>query len=227
MNNAQKTPFVSTQNAFAARKAQEALNLLGKSLPCSIAAIPTPGVPIVTVKFEIQDPTFSTLPNVTVPVLGSEYIRLPLQAGAGSVSGTRGVVIAIDAYIGGISGLGGGVADLSQRGNLATLVFVPISNRGWQAASDPNALTLYGVDATTINSTLQHESSVTVTKTGVTANAVNGGSTLTMTSNAIQLTAAGHTLVINSAGIALDGKLFAPHTHIGVSSGTGITGPVS
>jgi hypothetical protein len=61
---------------------------------------------------------------------------------------------------------------------------------------------------------------------GVTASAVNGTSTFTMDNTGITLTGGG-TLVINSAGIALDGKLFAPHTHTGVQSGTSVTGPVA
>lgn len=232
--NFQKTPFTDTLNSFAARKAQDALSLTGKALPASVAAIPTPGVPIVTVKFEIQDPTFTTLPNVTMPVIGSEYIRIPLQAPSGTIPGTQGVVIAVDAYIGGVSGLGGGVADLTQRANLSTLFFVPIGNKNW-VPTGPQFTTIYGAPngGTMIQDTVQNKSSVSITGTQITElspeillNASNGNSTITMTSASIVLTSNGHTLTINSTGIILDGIAFMTHVHSGVQGGTGDTGPV-
>jgi hypothetical protein len=58
------------------------------------------------VKFELGAIPF-TLPRVRMPVLTSEYIRAPLAVGC------RGFVIPADAYLGGMSGLGGGTATLS------------------------------------------------------------------------------------------------------------------
>jgi hypothetical protein len=240
--NVQKTPLVDTLNSFAAAKAQEAINILGKALPASVVSIPVAGVPIVTVKFEVNDPTFTTLPNVTVPVLGSEYIRVPLQTNPP----TKGVVFSIDAYLGGISGLGGGVADLTQRGNLSTLIFAPVGNTAFKAV-DGNTLTLYGAPngGTVVQDTVQNASSVSVLPTSVDINAVqnastqsftaagivltaaNGGSKLTMSNNTIALTTGGHTLTIGPGGIALDGIVFATHIHTGVTGGTSDTGPVA
>lgn len=91
----------------------------------------------MTVKFELANVPF-TLPEITVPVVGSEYVRLPIQFGM------KGFVIAANAYLGGVSGLGGGAADLTGRPNLANLAFVPIGNRDWSATLNPNALDLYG-----------------------------------------------------------------------------------
>ena len=218
-NNVQKTPFVSSQNAFATRKANEALNLLGKALPCSIAAIPVAGVPIVTVKFEIQDPTFTTLPNVTVPALGSEYIRLPLQAPTSTAQGTKGVVIAIDAYLGGISGLGGGVADLSQRGNLATLVFVPVGNKGWVAV-DPQAVTAYAPNGVVLRDS---GSKVTFTLTpdgiAIVGNVKMQGN-LNVTGNVAITGGLTATQDVVAGGVSV-----MHHVHSGTSSGTGTSGP--
>lgn len=143
VSNAQKTPFARSLNRFAEQKAAEAIQLTGRALPCSVVSV---SGSIVTVKFEVDSKPF-TLPNVTVPVGTPEYVRLPIQAG------DKGVVLSSDAYLGGVSGLGGGTADLSIRANLSCLVFFPISNKGWSAAVDANALCLYGPDGTIIYST--------------------------------------------------------------------------
>ena len=136
-NDGQKSPLARSLEQFANRKIRGALANLGQSLPASV--ISRKGG-IVTVKFEIASTPNSpyTLPNVTVPIIGSEYVRLPIQPGA------LGMVMTADAYLGGMACLGGGVADLSPRGNLSMLVWTPIGNIAWQAAIDDNALEAYG-----------------------------------------------------------------------------------
>src|ERR1700722_1446431 len=118
-NNALKTPIARGLEQFANRKIRGALTQLGQQLPASLVSI---NGGIVTVKFEIATTPNSpyTLQNISVPIVGSEYVRLPLQAGC------PGFVMTADAYLGGMSGLGGGVADLSPRGNLSMLVWTPI-----------------------------------------------------------------------------------------------------
>ena len=133
-DNSQKTPLARTLNRFAEQKVLDRVQQLGKSLPCHVVSVRGA---IVTVAFDVTGPF--TLPNVTVPLFGPEYVRYPIKAG------DRGVVLAADAYLGGVSGLGGGTADLTQRANLATLVFLPIANASWFTV-DPNAVTVYGPD---------------------------------------------------------------------------------
>lgn len=135
--NAQKTPLARTLEQFAGRKVRSAIELLGNNLPCSVAKVVGSG--IVTVNFELTNVPF-TLPQITVPVLAFEYIRYPIQVGC------KGGVISFDAYMGGVSGLGGGTADLSPRPNLSNLMFVPSGNAGWDPADDPNAVVIYGPD---------------------------------------------------------------------------------
>lgn len=134
--NAQKTPIQRSLNVVAERRAAEAIALLGKALPCSVSAIPFAGLPVVTVKFEVQ--TGLTLPKVTVPVAGFEYMRYPIQVGC------KGLVFPADAYLGGMTGLGGGTADLSTPANLSALVFFPLGNKGWAPSEDPNSTVIYG-----------------------------------------------------------------------------------
>lgn len=134
-SGAQKTPIARSLEKFAERKIGAALDLLGQSLPASVVAVVSSG--IVTVKFELTNVPF-TLPQVTVPILGAEYVRLPIQ------TGMKGMVVSADAYLGGMSGLGGGTADLTPRPNLANLAFVPLGSKAWSAVDDPDALVLYG-----------------------------------------------------------------------------------
>ena len=135
--NALKTPLARSLEQFANRKVRSALELLGHSLPCTVAAVTSSG--IVKVNFELTNVPF-TLPQITVPVMAFEYVRYPIQTGC------KGMVISADAYLGGMSGLGGGTADLTFRPNLSNLVFVPLGNSAWSAADDPNAVVIYGPD---------------------------------------------------------------------------------
>jgi hypothetical protein len=132
---AQKTPIARTLNQLAGRTVRGAMEQLGRQLPAQVVS--RQGA-IVTVKFLVMSPY--TLPNVTVPLIGSEYIRLPIQAGC------LGWVMTADAYLGGVSGLGGGTASITPWGNLSMLVFSPIGNKGWAASDDDNAVVIYGPD---------------------------------------------------------------------------------
>jgi hypothetical protein len=132
-DNAQKLPMARALNIFAQRRIEDAMQLLGQQLPARVIGV---SGSIVTVAFEITSPF--TLPSVTMPIAGSQYVRCPTQVG------DKGFVVAADAYLGGVSGLGGGTADLTLPANLSALVFVPVGNKTWPAPIDPNALELWG-----------------------------------------------------------------------------------
>lgn len=131
-DNSQKTPLGRSLNEFAKRKVLDQMQLSGQNLPCSV--VKAEGA-IITVKFEVNSPF--TLPQVTLPLFGPEYIRYPMQAG------DKGVVLAMDARIGAMSGLGKGVATLDKPANLSALVFLPIGNTEW-ANVDPLAVVVRG-----------------------------------------------------------------------------------
>jgi hypothetical protein len=210
-DNVQKTPFAGSINDFARAKAQDAIQLTGRSLPCSV--VQAQGA-IVRVKFEVQSSVF-TLPNVTVPLFGPEYIRYPIQ------KGDKGVVFAADAYLGGMSGLGGGVADLTQRANLSTLVFFPIGNKAWTIV-DPNAVTIYGPNGVVFRDT-NSASTFTLTPSG-----------MTLKTNNFTLNCGGTQVAVSPAGVVITGNLTVTGTVIGgtdsinlqahVHSGAGGTG---
>lgn len=194
-DNAQKTPLVKSMNNFARAKALGQIQQQGKSLPASVVRVMGS---IVQVKFEVQ--SGFTLPNVTVPLIGSEYARPPIQPGC------KGLVIAADAYLGGMSGLGGGVADLTNRGNLTALVFSPIGNSGFSVV-DGNAFVIYGPNGVV----LRDSNSVvvfTLTPGGI---AITGNITITGS-----LTATG-SITAGQGG----GDQVGVQTHTHVASGTG------
>lgn len=197
-SNAQKTPLGQSLNRFARTKALNEIIQTGRSLPCTVTAVRGS---IVTVAFQVtavpgQTPV--TIPPVTIPIIGSEYVRLPIQPGC------KGMTVAADAYLGGMSGLGGGVATLAKPGNLTALAFVPLGNVNFSAQSG-QVLVMYGPQ-------------------GVTLADETFASTFMLTPTSITLTAGGKTLSINSSGITLDGLLWETHQHTGVQTGSGNTG---
>lgn len=155
-NDAQKLPLGRTLEQFGNRKAAGAIALLGKALPAQVVSIDGS---IVTVKFLLNNVPF-TLPNVACPIAGPQWARAPTQVG------DLGVVFPADAYIGGVTGLGGGTADLTQAGGLAALVFFPVGNSGWVAPTNPNAWDILGPDGVVIR-TVDKTASVTVSSSGV------------------------------------------------------------
>lgn len=117
-----KKPLGRSLNDLAQQRARDALQSSGRSLPCSVTAVVSSG--IVTVKFEVNAAPF-TLPSITVPVMMSRYVRIPVQVG------DMGVVLAADARLGGVTGLGSGVANLSEPANLGALMFCPLGSTAW------------------------------------------------------------------------------------------------
>lgn len=192
-DNSFKTPFGRTINQLAETKALQAIQQLGKALPCSVVAV---SGSIVTVKFEMNGPY--TLPNVTMPMFGPEYVRYPIQVG------DKGVTLPADAYLGGMSGLGGGVAGVTLPTNLSALVWLPISNQAWFAV-DPNAVTIYGPNGVVLQDT-DATSTLILTPSGI---AMVGDTTITMTvgSNVIAMTASEVTATVGSNIITMTSAL--------------------
>ena len=112
-DNAERLWLQDSLNQTSIKRAAEAINRLGKALPCQVVAIKGS---IVTVSFEISG---ETLPNVTIPKGEGQWIRSPTQ------KGDYGLTMPADVYLGGISGLGGGTANTIRRGNLTALQWIP------------------------------------------------------------------------------------------------------
>ncbi|HEY0181265.1 MAG TPA: hypothetical protein VGC09_00520 [Rhodopila sp.] len=196
-----KTPLGRSLDQFAHRKVLHGIRSLGQALPCEIVTV---NGALVEVKFEVQ--SGFTLPNIVVPTSNSRYIRQPFQPG------DQGVVFPADARVSGITGQGGGTADLSQPGNLTALTFFPISNTA-NPPPDPNALFLAGPG-------------------GVTAQDLGGACVWKLTSSGITATIGGVTVTIDSNGLSVTGgdvkaDTISLKTHLtsAVQSGGGTSGP--
>lgn len=120
-DNTKKTPLAIALDHLARQRAADHIELLGKALPCHVVTV---NGQVVTVAFDVVGPF--TLPNVTLPLATWSYDWIPVQVN------DRGVAVPADVYLGGVSGLGEGTADLSRRGNLSSHYFVPVANTNWQ-----------------------------------------------------------------------------------------------
>lgn len=194
MSDALKTPYGRRVNELALKRAGDAIQLEGKALPCSVVS---GNGTFVIVKFEVQ--SVYTLPQVRVPVATSEYFRMPIQPGC------KGVVIPADTYIGGVTGLGGGIAKLTRQANLATLIFVPVGTTAFPNVPN-NYAVVYGPTGVIIRDQAS-KTTVTVNASGVT----------------IQLT--GGNVTVLGGDVIADGISLKHHVHGGVEPGGGVTGP--
>ena len=210
-DNSLRTPLGSSLNSLALRRAEDAIQVTGKSLPASVVSV---NGSIVTVRFELDSSPF-TLPNVQVPLATCEYSRPPIQPGC------LGRVTPTDAYMGGVTGLGGGVADLTQRANLATLVFEPVASLDWSPV-DGNVFTLYGPQGVT----LRDEASQCVfrlTPHGITINFADG-SIISFGNGTNNITLTNMNLILVNGDVVADGVGLKTHVHSGVQTGSSNTG---
>ena len=198
---------------IALRAVHIVMGMLGKSLPCHVTQ--TAGQ-IVTVAFDLPQGAPWILPEIALPVASSPYDYLPLQVG------DTGFTVPADAYLGGISGLGGGQATWNRPGNLDALVFVPVGQKSFTAIN-ANARIMQGPDGwiaqTTQGST---PCSIVGNQQGITL--TYGSTQIVMNSTSISMTAGGQTVTLNSSGFDIGGILFGTHEHGGVTTGTGNTG---
>lgn len=230
MTSAQKIPFTASQNDFARKKIGEALQLTGKALPCRVVSAYGATNSIYTVEFDLNAAPF-TLPQVTVPLFGPEWVRYPIR------QGTRGVVFPVDARIGAITGLGSGTPTLARPANLSALVFFPIGSTTFSDTDDPDKLVLYGpngvvirdadknctIDVGTEEITVTGKTKVTIKVGDITAvidedgfTATAGSASITLTDGAIDLEGA----------LTINGQPYLDHLHSGVDSGSDNTGGV-
>jgi hypothetical protein len=194
MSAEQKTPFAVSISNLIQSKLEENQQAFGFQLPCRVVAIKGS---IVTVNFEIDTGGEFTFPQVTCPIAQSTYVRLPVQVG------DYGVCLAADARLGGVTGLGTGLAPLDLPFNLGALVYVPIGNKNWSSV-DPNAVNINAPNGAVIRDT-NNNTTITLVPSGVT---VVHGSTI---------------MVIDNAGVTITGNLTV-HGLITGDAGFHITG---
>jgi hypothetical protein len=189
--NYQKTPIGPSLSRIGMEAAATAIQQFGRALPCTVVSV---SGQMVTVKFEVN--TTFTLPTITIPILGSQWLRIPVQPG------DAGMTVACDTYLGGISGLGGGVASMTPRLNMTALAFVHVSQTTWPASPNPNAAWINGPDG------------VVLSDTGKTT-------FVTLTPGEVVIQAGGNTWTFNSTGFTMASGVVAEfHDHL-YTPGTG------
>ena len=195
-DNTYKTPLNNSLNIFADGKIDAANAMNGKSLPCSVVSVQGA---MITVKFELKTDTTYTLPQVTVPLAGAEYIRYPIK------EGDKGFVTSASASLSAMSGQGDNASSLVLQGNLSALVFIPFGNVDWSQV-DINAVTVYAPNGVVLRDT-DSNSAITLTPENITGHAETlisltaGTSHFSMNSiGEISLTNGIATITVNSTG---------------------------
>jgi hypothetical protein len=231
-DNYDKLWVQKSANQLAINRAQQAIQNLGRALPCRVVSV---SGAIVTVAFEVNAAPL-TLKNITIPKAESPWIRMPTQVD------DKGWTVPADAYLSGVSGLGGGVANLTRPGNFSALVFVPISNAG-SGPIDPNAAQVQGPNGAIIRATTGTTSEIVTNTSGttvtfgtstVTLNASEtalayGTTSLVLNASGITMTFGGQTITLGSGGFLINGQSYINHDHL-YTPGTGTptyTGPVN
>lgn len=227
----QKLWLKRNANDLAIRRAAELMETVGiGGLPCEVTAV---AGQLVTVKWRIDTAPW-TLPKVTIPCAGqSPWNYRPTQVG------DTGLAVPAAVLLGEIVGTSSTTPTFRPPGNLSALYFIPVGTKAFTPADanaaiqqGPNGFigqTTEGANASSIvtnqNGTTITYGSDTVTLDSSGLSATIGSTSVTATSSQIKLTAGGVTLQIDSSGITLDGKVFETHTHSGVTTGSGDTGP--
>lgn len=204
MSQAQKIPFAASLQSFVQQKMEAHQQGLGQIYPCHVTEV---NGAIVTVNFDIATESTDSFPPVTCPVIGSIYIRVPIKVN------DFGICISADVRLGGISGLGSGLAPLVTPSNLGALVFVPIGNSGW-AKVDANAVVINGPNGVVLQDT-EGKTTFTLTPDGVVVNA----------QTSLTLEVGNNSIVINSSGITITGNLSVTGTI--TSTGDVVAGAIS
>lgn len=207
MSSAQKTPFVVSLSNLIDTKIEQSDEGFGWQLPCVVKAV---NGSMVTVAFEIDTGGIATFPQVTCPIAQSTYVRLPVQVG------DYGMCISANARLGGVTGLGQGLAPIGLPFNLGALVYVPIGNKNWESV-DPNAVNINAPNGAVIRDT-------------------NNNCTITLTPDGVTVVKGSTQVIINDTGITMYGNLVVHGSITGdngfhISGGTGatmqITGDIS
>ena len=209
MDLSQKSPFAVTMTNYIQNKIDTNQETFGWQLPCRVVKV---AGAIVTVAFEIDQSNGLTFPQVECAIAQSTFVRLPVQVG------DFGICVAANARLGGVNGLGSGVAPLSNPLNLEGLVYVPIGNANWEAV-DPNAVNINAPNGVVLRDT-NNNCVVTLTPSGITV--IIGSTNISVSGTEVAITA--NTIALNGV-IQLNGPVTQGTSTHGTS--TSFIGPMS
>lgn len=170
-DNALVTPIVWGTESAINERAQNHIQNTPRQIPVSITKIMGE---LVQVKAEMQGTPYKpfNIPQIEYPQLFSAWIREPTQVG------DKGYLTNADFYLGGQSGLGGGVANFRGRANLTNMVFSPLSQKSFPSnpTRDLNSVFINGPNGAIIQD--QHGNGIVQvdnTNKKITVNPKGGG----------------------------------------------------
>lgn len=137
-DNSQKTPLAYSIPRIIRGQVESGQQDQPQGYPSSVKSVNADGT--VTASFQMQGAGQSntpTLKDITIPQYHSEYAIPPTQVG------DKGFLVMGQTYLGGQSGLGGGISNYYRTGNFTTATWHPIQNKNW-TRPDPNAYLLQG-----------------------------------------------------------------------------------
>jgi hypothetical protein len=178
-NDAQKLNYGVKDSQTANKQAAGRVQNYPKDLPVSVVKIDKSNT-IMTLKFETQGTALGpwTLPNITVPLSGPEYIRYPIRPASGQTAGDKGFATTAAANIGNISGLGPMTpANFTAPGNLASTIFTLMGNSSFTPTDDQTALMGYGPTGTVHRDTNKKAKHVVHPTNGITSSTGAQGQT--------------------------------------------------
>ncbi len=191
MSYGQKIPFSVSITEYIQNRINGSQQQFGLQLPCQVIAVEGA---IVTVNFQIDTSDGFTFPPVKCAIAESTYVRLPVQVG------DFGVCISADTRLGGVNGLGKGLAPISMPFNLGALIYVPIGNANWSDV-DPNAVNINAPNGVVLRDT-NNNCTVTLTPEGVTV--AIGSTNISVSGTEVSITA--NTIALNGV-IQLNGPV--------------------
>lgn len=181
MSAATKKPINQSLPSVIARAVTDGRQVECQEWPCTVVSVDGA---IVTVVFEVASEF--TLPQVTCPIAESRYVRIPVQ------EGDQGFLTAASTRLGGVTGLGSGLAPQALPSNLGGLVFVPLGNKAW-ATIDPDAVVIQAPNGAKIltddgaSEIIVDTSQVQITQ-GATTVTVSGGNVTIVAPNNVEIT---------------------------------------
>ena len=187
-----KNPQYVTIPSAIQNKVVDAIRLQGKNLSCHVTAVQGA---LITVQFDLND--IYTLPQITVPLFGPEYIRYPIKAS------DLGFVMAVDVSTSYTSGQGGSAPNLSDPAPLEALYFMPIGNKNWSTVN-PSQVTIYAPQGVLLENFPSTNSSINITPSEIVMTV--GSCTVTMNATTITMNAPTN-ITLQSPTITLNGQM--------------------
>lgn len=211
MSNAQKYPLLQALSEMVNNLIEDRLDIKGKQLPCYITDVDNQ---FVTVHFDML-PDGIVYPEIKIPIMGWEYIRIPVQ------KGDKGVTLAADVSLRNISKQGG-VANRSILPSLTPLFFVPIANNQW-SKEDGKKVVIVGPEGAIIKT--KDISNIITVDTGKIEIKSGSNAVITVNSDQININKSGSNIVVSDSSVDITASTISLNGNIqlngSVSTATG------